>query len=321
MNRGREKQQGGVKMRVVITGGTGLIGRAVSADLAADGHEVIVLTRSTERATGLATGVAAQRWDARTAEGWGHLAEGADAIVNLAGASLAGEHFFPSRWTDERKRVIRESRANAGRAVVQAVEQASQRPSVIVQASAIGIYGPRGDEIVAEDAQVGDDFGARVVVRDWEPSTAPVEEMGVRRVIIRTAPVLDADEGSLPRMLLPFRLFVGGPMGSGKQWFPWIHIQDEVRAIRFLIENEGASGAFNLVAPEPLTNAQFGRTIGRVMGRPYYMPLPGFALRLAFGQVADVLLNGQRAIPQRLLGFGFQFRFPDAESALRDLLS
>jgi uncharacterized protein (TIGR01777 family) len=308
-------------MRVVITGGTGLIGRALSADLAADGHDVIVLSRSPERATNLAAGVRAERWDACTAEGWVYLADGADAIVNLAGASLAGEHFFPSRLTDERKRILRDSRMNAGHAVVQAVEQAGQKPGVVVQSSGVGYYGPRGDEPVGEDGQPGDDFGARLAAREWEPSTAPVEEIGVRRVIIRTGPVLDADGGSLPRQLLPFRLFVGGPMGSGKQWFSWIHIQDQVRAIRFLIENEGASGAFNLVAPEPLTNAQFGRTIGRVMGRPYYMPVPGFALRLAFGEVADVLLNGQRVIPQRLLDLGFQFRFPDAESALRDLLT
>lgn len=307
-------------MRVVITGGTGMLGRALSGSLAADGHEAIVLSRSPEQATGLPAGVRAERWDARTAEGWVHLADGADAIVNLAGSNLAGEHFFPSRWTEERKRVIRDSRVNAGRAVVQAVEQASQKPDVVVQISGIGYYGYHGDELITEDDQAGDDFGARLASQEWEPSTAAVEEMGVRRVVMRTAPVLDADEGTLPRMLLPFRLFAGGPMGSGKQWFPWIHLQDYVRAVRFLMENEAARGPFNLAAPEPVTNAEFGRTIGRVMGRPYYLPVPGFALKLAFGEVADVLLYGQRAIPQRLLDLGFEFRFPDAESALRDLL-
>lgn len=307
-------------MRVVITGGTGMLGRALSGSLAADGHEVIVLSRSPERATGLPAGVRAERWDGRTAEGWGYLADGADVIVNLAGANLAGEHFFPSRWTEERKRVIRDSRVNAGRAVVQAVEQASQKPDVVLQISGVGYYGFRGDEPVAEDDQPGDDFGARLASQEWEPSTAAVEEMGVRWVVMRTAPVLDVQEGTLPRMLLPFRLFVGGPMGSGKQWFSWIHLQDYVRAVRFLMENEAARGPFNLVAPEPVTNAGFGRTIGQVMGRPYYLPVPGFALKLAFGEVADVLLYGQRAIPQRLLDLGFEFRFPDAESALRDLL-
>jgi uncharacterized protein (TIGR01777 family) len=307
-------------MRVVITGGTGLIGRALSTDLVSDGYEVFVLSRAPERAKGLPAGVRAERWDARTAEGWAHLADGADAIVNLAGANLAGEGFFPSRWTDERKRVIRDSRIHAGRAVVQAVEQANQKPRVVIQSSGVGYYGYRGDEQVAEDAPPGNDFLARLASEDWEPSTAPVEELGVRRAIARSGAVLDAQEGALPRMLLPFRLFVGGPMGSGRQWLSWIHLEDEVRAIRFLIENEDASGPFNLTAPGALTNADFGRVIGRVMGRPSFVPVPGFAMKLAFGEVTSVLLEGQRAVPSRLDEMGFQFRFPDAESALRHLL-
>jgi uncharacterized protein (TIGR01777 family) len=307
-------------MRVVITGGTGLIGRALSANLASDGHEVIVLSRSPERATSLPDGVRAERWDARTAEGWGHLADGADAIVNLAGANLAGERFFPSRWTEERKRLIRDSRVNAGHAVVQAVAQADQKPGVVVQASGVGYYGPCGDELITEDAPAGEDFLARLAAEDWEPSTAAVEEMGVRQVVARSAAVLDPNEGALWRLLLPFRLFVGGPMGSGKQWFPWIHIQDEARAIRFLIEDGEASGPFNLAAPEPLTNAQFARELGRVMGRPSWIPVPGLALKLAFGQVTGVLLEGQRAVPRRLLDLGFELRFPTAKAALKDLL-
>lgn len=307
-------------MRTIITGGTGLIGRALAANLAADGHEVILLSRNPERATGLPQGVRAERWDARTAEGWGHLADGADAIVNLAGANLAGEGFFPSRWTTDRKRLIRDSRVNSGRAVVQATEQASQKPRVVIQASGVGYYGFRGDEQITEDDQAGDDFLGRLACDDWEPSTAPVEELGVRRAIIRSGAVLSARGGALPRLSLPFRLFVGGPMGSGKQWFPWIHLQDEVAAIRFLVENQEASGPFNLSAPNPLTNAQFARVLGRVMGRPSLVPIPGFAMRLAFGKVASVLLAGQRVIPRRLLDLGFQFRFPHAEAALRDLL-
>jgi uncharacterized protein (TIGR01777 family) len=307
-------------MRVVITGGTGLIGHALSSNLASDGHEVIVLSRSPERAIPLPKGVRAEGWDARSTEGWGHLVDGADAIVNLAGANLAGEGFFPSRWTDERKRLIRDSRVNAGQAVIQAVAQADQKPNVVVQASGVGYYGPCGDEVIAEDAPAGDGFLARFAADDWEPSTAGVEEMGVRRVVVRTAAVLDPNEGALWRLLLPFRLFVGGPMGSGRQWFPWIHIQDEVRAIRFLIENGKASGPFNLAAPEPLTNAQFARVLGQTMGRPSWIPVPGFALKLAFGPVASVLLEGQRAVPRRLLELGFVFRFPTAEAALRDLL-
>jgi len=307
-------------MRVIITGGTGLIGRALATELAADGHEVILLSRSPERAGQLPPGVRAERWDGRTAAGWGPLADGAEAIVNLAGANLAGERFFPSRWTAERKRLIRDSRVNAGRAVVQAVEQARQKPAVVVQASGVGYYGPCGDEPVTEDTPAGHDYLARFAAEEWEPSTAPVEEMGVRRVIIRSAAVLAPNEGALWRLVLPFRLFVGGPMGSGRQWFPWIHIQDEARAIHFLIAHQEARGPFNLVAPDPLPNARFAQVLGRVMGRPSWLPVPALALKLAFGEVAGVLLEGQRAVPKRLLELGFHFLFPSAESALRDLL-
>lgn len=307
-------------MRAVITGGTGLIGRALSESLVADGHEVVVLSRSPERATGLPEGVRAERWDGVTAEGWLPVADGADAVVNLAGANIAGEHFLPSRWTQARKRLIRDSRVNAGRAVVDAVSKMSQRPGVVIQASGVGYYGFHGDEELAEEAPAGDDFGARLAHDEWEPSTEPVEDLGVRRAIIRTGAVLDADDGALPRMVLPFRLFVGGYWGSGKQWLPWIHLEDEVRAIRFLMENEQARGPFNLVAPGAVTNADFGRALGKVLKRPYWFPIPGFALRWVFGEVTTVLLEGQRAVPKRLLEMGFTFRFPDVTPALADLL-
>jgi uncharacterized protein (TIGR01777 family) len=264
--------------------------------------------------------VRAERWDARTAEGWGHLADGAGAIVNLAGASMAGEGFFPTRWTDERQRIIRESRINAGRAVVEAVAQAEHKPRVVIQSSGVGYYGFHGDEIFTEEAGPGDDWGARLASEDWEPSTVPVEEMGVRRVVVRSGIVLSTEGGALPRLLLPFRLFAGGPMGSGDQWYSWIHLQDEARALRFLIETEEASGAYNLTAPAPTTNGDLAKLIGRIMGRPAFVPVPGFAMRTMFGEVADVVLKGQRAVPQRLLDLGFEFQFATAEAALKDLL-
>jgi uncharacterized protein (TIGR01777 family) len=307
-------------MRTIITGGTGLIGRALAESLVADGHTVVVLSRFPERATGLPTRVQVEGWDGATANGWLHVADGADAIVNLAGANLAGEHFLPSRWTEARKRLIRESRVNTGRAVVDAVKRMSQKPGVVIQASGVGYYGFHGDEELGEDAPAGDDFGARLAAEEWEPSTEPVEELGVRRVIIRTGAVLDANEGALPRLMLPFRLFVGGYWGSGKQWLSWIHPEDEVRAIRFLMEDEEARGAFNLTAPGAVTNAGLGKALGKVMRRPYWFPIPGFALRWTFGEVTTVLLKGQRAVPERLLALGFAFRFPDVTSALRDLL-
>ncbi len=307
-------------MRVIITGGTGLIGRALSANLAADGHEVIVLSRSPERAAALPTGVRAERWDGRTAAGWASLAEGAHAIVNLAGASLSGAGLFPSRWTEERKRLIRDSRVSAGRAVVEAVTLAQKKPSVLVQASGIGTYGHRGDEVVTEETAFGDDFLARFVAEEWEPSTAAVEQMGVRRVITRNGVVLSQRAGALRPMLLQFRLFAGGPIGSGRQWLPWIHPVDMAAALRFLIDREDANGAFNTTSPNPVTNTQFARTLGRVMHRPSLVPLPGFAMKLAFGEVAELLLTGQRGVPRRLLELGFAFRFPDAEAALADIL-
>jgi uncharacterized protein (TIGR01777 family) len=307
-------------MRVIITGGTGLIGHALSANLASDGHEVVVLSRSPERASDLPAGVRAVGWDARTAEGWGHLADGADAIVNLAAASLAGEGFFPTRWTDKRRRLIRESRLNSSRAVVAAVAQAGQKPRVVVQSSAVGYYGFHGDETLTEEAGPGDDWAARFTAEEWEPSTAAVEEMGVRRVVARTGVVLSTEGGALPRLLLPFRLFAGGPLGSGDQWYSWIHLQDEVRALRFLIETEEAQGNFNLTAPEPMTNGELAKLIGKNMRRPAFIPVPGFAMRMAFGEVAEVVLDGQRAVPQRLLELGFEFQFPDAEAGIKDLL-
>ena len=182
------------------------------------------------------------------------------------------------------------------------------------------MYGLGSDEPATESSPLGEDFLAKLAYREWEPSTAEVEEMGVRRVIIRSGVVLSAHEGALVRLLLPYRLFVGGPMGSGKQWFSWIHPEDHAAAIQFLIENEQASGPFNLTSPTPLTNAQFGRALGTVLGRPSLVPIPGFAMRLAFGEVSEVLLQGPRGIPQRLLEAGFSFRFPDAVPALRDLL-
>jgi len=300
-------------MRVVITGGTGLIGRALSHDLAADGHKAIVLSRSPGRAPAMPDGVRVVEWDARTGAGWAELADGADAIVNLAGASLR------RRWTPRSKQLIRDSRMHAGHAVVDAVRRVDRKPRLVVQASGTGAYGPRGDQVVTETTGFPDTFLGRTAAQ-WEASTAPVEEQGVRRAIIRSGVVLSRESGALPLLALPYRLFVGGPLGSGDQWLPWIHMEDEVRAIRFLIELETAVGPFNLSAPRPVTNAEFGRTLARVLGRPAFFRVPAFAVRLFLGEMSTVVLDGQRAIPRRLLDLGFRFHFPGAESALHDLL-
>ena len=233
--------------------------------------------------------------------------------------NLAGENLSAGRWTASRKRRILNSRLWAGEFVTRAVSAAAARPKVVLQASGVNYYGLTGDREVVESCPPGDDFLARVCV-DWEASTAAVEGLGVRRVITRSGVVLSAQGGALPRMLLPFRFFVGGRLGSGRQPFSWIHIADEVGAMRFLIENEAARGPFNLVAPQTLTNAEFSHEVGRAMGRPSLVPVPGFALRVLFGEMATVLLEGQRAASRRLQEAGYSFRFPDIHSALADLL-
>lgn len=305
-------------MRIIISGGTGLIGSKLVNDLAAEQHEVLVLSRSPEKYT-FPAGVQGVKWNGRTAEGWGHLVNETDAIVNLAGENIAGTHFIPSRWTPERKRRIHDSRVEVGSAIIEAVQAAANKPSVLIQASAVDYYGSHGDEILTEEDPPSESFRARVC-QVWEQTTQAVEAMGVRRVIIRTGVILSREGGALPITALPFRLFVGGPLGSGQQWWSWIHIDDEVRAIRFLLENEFAHGVFNLTAPNPLTNKAFGKMIGRVLKRPSFIPVPAFALKLVLGEVANVVLKGQRVLPQRLEAAGFTFKFPDAHSALTDLL-
>lgn len=301
-------------MRIIITGGSGLIGRAVAREMGGAGHEVVVLTRDPARTGPLPPGTRAVQWDGKTAGDWAKLLDAGTAIVHLAGDGVAS-----GRWTDEKKRRIRQSRVESGRAVLAAVRQAKSRPRALLQGSAVGYYGACGDEVVDESHPPGDDFLARVCV-EWEAATAEAAALGVRRPVLRTGIVLSDEGGALPRLALPFRAMAGGPLGSGRQWFPWIHIADEVGAIRFLIEREDADGPFNLSAPEPLTNRDFSRALGRVLTRPSFAPAPGFALRLLLGEMADALLHGQRAVPRRLLDLGCVFRYPEAAGALRDLL-
>jgi len=301
-------------MRIIITGGTGLIGKPLSASYAQEGHEVIVLTRSPEKhRAALPDGVSAAGWDGRSAEGWGQLADGADAIINLAGENLSA-----GRWTERRKGRILTSRTNAGQAVVAAVRAAKIKPKVVIQMSGVDYYGS-GDQPVSEASPAGSSFLSRVCVA-WEAASRPVEEMGVRRVVVRNSVVLSTRGGVLPLFLLPFRLFVGGPMGGGEQWLSWIHIADEVAAIRYFVENEQARGVYNLSSPHPVTNSEFGKVLGKVLHRPSLIPAPAFMFRLALGEMSSLVLNGTRVVSQRLLDAHFPYRFPQAESALRNLV-
>lgn len=308
-------------MRMVIAGGTGLIGRELVHDIAEEGHQITVLSRSPKDYRHMfSEEVDLVYWDDRSAGEWVSHIEGVDAVVNLAGESISGAGFLPDRWSADKKKRIRESRIAAGKALVMAIEAAENKPRVLVQASAVGYYGSTGDTLVTESSPSGGDFLASVA-QDWEASTELVEGMGVRRVVARIGLVLSTEDGALPRLLLPSRLFAGGWFGSGDQWWSWVHIADVVSALRFLVEDDVAQGPVNVTAPNPLTNREFGKALGRALNRPSVMPVPAFALRAALGEVASTVLEGQRAIPKRLLEMDFAFRFPDIDSALNNLVS
>ena len=303
--------------RVIITGGTGFIGRPLSLRLIRKGFEVVCLTRHAVAAINRErNGIKYVEWDGKSAAGWSEYAEGAAAIINLAGESIGS-----GRWSDTKRRTIRQSRMDAGKAVTEAVESVERKPEVVIQASAIGIYGNRDKEILDEFSGEGRGFLAEVA-KMWEESTKEIEALGVRRVIIRTGVVLGATGGALARLLLPYRFFVGGPMGSGKQWISWIHIEDGIGCILFLLEHKDLNGAFNLTAPHPLQNKLFNRELGKLLRRPSWFPIPGPLLRLFLGKMAEeTILTSQRVLPARLEKAGFKFVFPELKGALADLLS
>lgn len=306
-------------MKVIITGGSGLIGRALTESLTKDQHEVVILSRNPSWNVGLPSGAKAVGWDGKTSAGWGELVDGADVLINFAGESIAGNIPFGVRWSKNRKKRILNSRKNAGKAVVEAIEKANKKPDVVIQASAIGYYGPSAGIDITEFSSAGSDFQAEVC-KQWEDSTQKVESMGVRRITVRTALVLSDKGGILPYFALPFKLFIGGPIGSGKQYVSWIHIDDEIAAIRYLIDEKSAQGAYNLSAPNPLPNKDFGKEIAKALGRPALIPAPGFIFKIAFGEASTLLLDGLKVLPAKLLTTGYQFLYPDASTALQNLL-
>lgn len=299
-------------MRVLVAGGSGLIGTALVESLLHDGHSAAVLSRR-PAAQQLPAGADAIAWDGRTLGAWVEELERVDAVVQLAGESIMG------RWTAAKKDRIRSSRVEPSALVAQAIAAARRRPLVLVQSSAIGYYGSAtGDAIVTESSPPGTDFLAGIAA-EWEGASAGVEALGVRRPVIRTGVVLSRHGGAFRSLRLAFRAFVGGPMGSGRQWMPWIHEADEVGAIRFLLEHPGATGPYDLAAPEPVRNAHLARALGRALGRPSWLPAPAFPLRLVLGEFAETVLGGARALPARLLAAGYEFRFPSLDAALADL--
>ncbi len=300
-------------MRIALVGGTGFIGSAM-ARAWVQSHTVLTLTRNPEEARRkLPETVQPVYWDGRTLGDWVQTLGTADVVVNLTGEPIA------QRWTPEVKRRLVSSRVETTRLLVEALQGLSTRPAVWLQASAIGIYDQNPDTVADESSPPGTGFLAELGVA-WEAAARPVEALGVRLCYMRIGVVLGAGGGALERMLLPFKLGVGGPIGSGKQWLSWVHIDDVVGAAQFLIERNDLSGAFNFTAPNPVTMAEFARTLGRVLLRPSFVRAPAFALRLMLGEMADSLLQGSRVLPKRLLEAGYAFRYPELEPALRAVL-
>lgn len=301
-----------MKEKIVIAGGTGFIGSRLGAHFVGRGYEVVVLTRGAQMEA-VESPLKFVHWDGKTLSGWEVALDGAKAVINLA-----GENIGKGRWTTQKKERILQSRLRAGQALSEALERIKIRPPVFLQASAVGFYGHRGDEKLDESSPPGQGFLADVV-RQWELSTKKLEQMGIRRVVLRTGQVFDRKEGVLPRFMLPFRFFLGGPLGSGHQWVSWIRSEDVVKAVDFLISCRDCQGICNLTAPEPVINRDLARTLGKVLKRPAIFPTPAFALKAAFGEKAEeLLLSSQRVFPKRLLAAGFRFQFSHLTSALKD---
>lgn len=298
-------------MRVLIAGGTGFIGTAMLREWATQ-HTLAVLTRNPDSAQ-LPEGVQAVGWDAQTLGEWTRTLEDADVLVNLVGETIA------QRWTPEVKRRLWDSRVKTTELIVQAIQQAQTPPRVMLQASAIGIYDQSPEATCDEDCPPASGFLAELG-KAWEAAAAPVQERGVRLCYMRIGVVLGEGGGALERMLTPFKLGVGGPIGSGKQWLSWIHLQDVVGAAAFLMARDDLAGAFNCTAPNPVTMQEFAKALGKVLLRPALLRAPAFALRLMLGEAADFLLQGSRVLPRRLLEAGYEFRYPTLEPALRNLL-
>ncbi len=295
-------------MNVLITGGTGFIGRALTKELRNSGHKVIITTR--------------RQTDSEDKLTWNppdlisnDMLSNIDAVINLAGESIAS-----GRWTKARKERILSSRINVTRALVESIKDSNPKPKVLISASAIGFYGAHGDEYITEDNLPSSDFLANVCVK-WEAEAIKAQELGLRVVLIRTGGVLESDGGAIPPMTIPFKFFLGGPVGNGKQWFSWIHMDDETGIIRYALENETVSGPVNATAPNPVTNRELSSAIGRALSRPSWLAVPGFAVKVTLGELGDLLLTGQRVLPEKALNAGYKFKYTDIDLALRTIFS
>ena len=303
-------------MHVVIAGGSGFLGSALSHALAADGHDVVILTRRAADNALSPPHISMVPWTPNGNSGtWAQTIDGATAVINLAGESIAAK-----RWSSAQKQKLRDSRLLATRSLTAAILQAARKPAAFISGSAVGYYGDRGDETLTESSAPGTDFLANLA-RDWEAAADEISHV-TRVALVRTGIVLDREGGALPRMLPPFKMFAGGPLGSGTQYMPWIHRDDWVRLVSWMTTNEGARGPVNATSPSPVTNAEFSSALGRALKRPSLLPAPAFALRIALGEMADaLLLSGQRALPVRATDLGFSYRYSNIDEALMRILA
>ena len=301
-------------MRVLVTGASGFIGSAVCDALLARGDETVGLTRDPERAREGNPTVTWHAWNPAAERPPASALAGVDAVVNLIGEPI------DQRWTEAAKQRIRDSRERSTKNLVDAISAADPRPKALVSQSGVGYYGDRGEAVVDESTGPGSTFDAQVCVA-WEAAAREAEKVGVRVVVVRTGLVLDPEHGLLKQLLLPFKLGVGGPLAGGAQYMPWIHVHDEVRLLLWALDTDQASGTYNAAAPNPVTNREFSKALGRVLGRPAVVPVPKLALRARFGdELGEVAAGGQRTVPRRALDAGFEFRHPELEPALGDLL-
>jgi uncharacterized protein (TIGR01777 family) len=301
-------------VKVLVTGASGFIGSALCDSLLVRGDAVVGLTRDPERARGTNPSVAWHPWEPTLERPPAAAFDGVDGVVNLVGEKIN------QRWTDEAKQRILESRRTGTRNLLGTIAGLDRKPRVLVSQSAIGFYGDRGDAILDEEASPGEDFGAEVV-KEWESAAREAEALGLRLAIVRTGHVLDPKGGFLAKLLPPFKLGVGGPLAGGGQYVSWIHIEDEIGILLWALDNEEVSGTINSTAPDPVTNRELSKALGRALGRPALMPVPGLALDLMYGsEFGTVLKGGQRVVPRRATDLGYSFRFTDIDSALDDLL-
>lgn len=297
-------------MKLVVTGATGFIGSVLCSRLLEQGHSLTLLTRSAPR-DATTQNKRWLHWTPGATGQWEKVVDGADGVINLSGEPIAAK-----RWTPQQKGRIVTSRLETTRGLVEAIAKAEQKPKFLINSSAIGYYGPRGNEPITEEAESGTGFLAETT-REWENEATKAESSGLRVVRLRTGVVLGRDGGALVKMVLPFKLFVGGPLGSGEQWMSWIHVEDEVGLILHLAAVEQARGPVNATAPNPVTMKEFCRTLGKVLGRPSWAPVPAFGLRLILGEMAEMLLTGQRVMPAAAQRLGYQFRYANLEEALQ----